>query len=130
MRPIGGIETGMARGLGRTWLCERPACGHETEVIEYVCQSSGFPARSWRGMRVREYTTLLDRNYWHPCIKGHVGQCRGRIGAVPLNARFEYVRWVGPGFPYVRMPPGDSWLIGRHKYRDERMAEYPHRCTP
>lgn len=54
-----------------------------------VCTDT-FPVRPWSSrcrpsprfgtVWVREYTTLLDRSYWHPCTKGHVAQCRGCIG--------------------------------------------------
>lgn len=42
--------------------------------------SDGVHVRSWRGIYVREYSTRVDRNYWHPCTKVWVGQCRSKLG--------------------------------------------------
>lgn len=74
----------------------------------------------------------MDRARFHPCTKNWAGGCRGQVGYG--WARFnkspgEWVTWCGPGFPYVSMPPGDTWLATMHAWRDEKMAKYPNPCV-
>ena len=77
-----------------------------------VCTDT-FPVRPWpsrcrRSPRfgtvwVREYTTRLDRNYWHPCNKGHVAQCRGQVGlmrAARMNSWAYWYRGRGVLWPH------------------------------
>lgn len=73
----------------------------------------------------------LDRSRFHPCARlWREPSCRGHVSLrTKYWTKTAHLAWLGPGFPYWAMPPGDTWLASMHEYRDRAMREASNPCS-